>query len=153
LLIVKGHSVSFDLVDGDKIDAPAKNGMMHDPTGRAWRRNSVLVGPYEKLGDEVEGDKYTDDYLGRNWNVRAGDVRLPPKSLGAWTLEGPIERVWYTRHGAKRGGKRFQHGVNGFWIARLFKGKGGARLYRHGAWYRLELSRGAILDGRGFVWP
>lgn len=161
MLIVKAHAVSFDLVDGKKVDAPARNGMMHDPTGRAWKKNSVIVGPYERLREESDGDKYTDDYLGRDYAVRvgdtylnrAGDSKLPPKALSAWMYEGEVEKVWYTRHGLKQGGRRFQHGINGFWIARLFKGKGSARLYKYGAWLRLDLSRGAILDGRGFVYP
>lgn len=153
MLIVKAHSVSFDLTDGTKMDAPARHGMMHDPTGRAWKKNSVLVGPYERLREESDGDKYTRDYLGRTHQVHVGDAKLPPKALGEWTTEGDVERIWYTRTGKKNGGKRFQHGINGFWLARLFKGKGRAVLYKHGAWLRLELPRGAILDSRGFIWP
>lgn len=151
-LIVKGHAVSFDLVNDKKIDAPARNGMIHDPIGRSWNKNSVLVGPYEKLGDEVDADKYERDYLGRSY-VRAGDVRLPPKSLGEWESVGDVEKIYYTRHGERAGGKRFKHKMNEMSLARLFKGKGRAVLYRHGAWYRLELPHGAILHRAGFVWP
>jgi hypothetical protein len=161
MLIVKGHAVSFDLVDGDKVDAPAKYGMMHDPTGRYWKKTSILIGPYERLREESDGDKYTRDYLGRNFDVRvgetylnrAGDMKLPPKALSAWTYEGKVEKIWYTRHGHKQGGTRFQHEINKPSVVRFFKGKGEGRLYRCGAWLRYDLSRGAISDGRGFVWP
>ena len=161
MLIVKGHAVSFDLVDGKKIDAPARNGMMHDPTGRYWKRTSVLVGPYERLSEESDGDKYTRDYLGSGFAVRvgdtylnrAGDSKLPPKALSAWAYEGEVEKIYYTRHGARNGGKRFKHKMNEMSLARLFKGKGHARLYSCGAWYRLDLPRGAILHRAGFVWP
>lgn len=152
-LIVKGRSVSFDLVDGYKIDAPAAWGMIHDPTGRYWKRTSVLVMPFDKLGAEVEGDKHSRDYLGRTHRTRAGDVRLPPRPLGEWKLEGAVSKIWYTRHGAKHGGKRFQHSFNAPSLARLFKGRGKVRLYSRTGAFRLELSRGAMLDARGYVWP
>lgn len=153
MLIVKGRAVSFDLVDGAKIDAPAKYGMMHDPTGRTWKRTSVLIAPFEKLGDETDGDKYSRDYLGHSHLTHAGDVRLPPKELSAWTYEGEVERIWYTRTGKKNGSKRFQHEFNKSGFQRLVRGKGKARLYSRGNVYRLELPRGAHLDSRGYVWP
>lgn len=153
MLIVKGKAVSFDLTDKTKIDAPADHGMMHDPTGRTWKKTSVLVAPFKKLGDETDGDKYSRDYLGHSHLTHAGDVRLPPKELGAWQYEGEVERIWYTRTGKKNGGKRFQHKFNAIGFQRLVRGKGKARLYSRGNIYRLELSRGAQLDSRGFVHP
>lgn len=153
MIIVKGRSVSFDLVDGGKVDAPAAYGMMHDPTGRAWKKNSVLVAPFEKLGDEVDGDKYSRDYLGHTHLTHAGDVKLPPKALSSWTYEGEVERIWYTRTGRKNGGKRFQHAFNKMGLQRLVRGRGKARLYSLRGVYRLELSRGAVLDSRGYVFP
>jgi len=153
MLICKGKAVSFDLADGGKIDAPASCGMMHDPTGRYWKKTSVLVAPFEKLGDEVEGDKYSKDYLGRTHLTRAGDVRLPPRELSAWTYEGECVKVWYTRTGKKYGGRRFQHEFNKAGLQRLVRGRGKARLYSRGSVYRLELPRGAVLDARGIVWP
>ncbi len=152
-LIVKGRSVSFDLVDSTKIDAPAAYGMIHDPTGRQWKRTSVLIAPFQKGGETVEGDRFSKDYLGRSHMIHAGDVRLPPRALSDWTLEGEVKRIWYTRTGAKYGGKRFQHEFGKMSFARLVKGKGRARLYSRGSTYRLELPRGAILDSRGLVWP
>jgi hypothetical protein len=153
MLIVKGRAVSFDLTDGGKIDAPASYGMMHDPAGRYWKSTSLLVAPFEKLGKDVDGDKYSKDYLGASHLTRVGDVRLPPKRLTDWCYEGEVERIWYTRTGRKYGGKRFQHAFNKPSLARLVKGRGRARLYSRNGCYRLELPRGAIADGRGFVWP
>lgn len=150
MLVVKAHTVSFDLVDGDKFDAPARDGMMHDEQGKSWRRNSVLVGPYDR--DAIETDK-TIDYLGSGYLVHAGDTRLPPKPLNQWVYLGEVERIWYTRHGARQGGKRFQHQFNKISIAKLIKGTGRARLYSYNRWYRLELPRNLIADRRGFVFP
>jgi hypothetical protein len=152
-LIVKGKSVSFDLIDGSKVDAPAAWGMIHDPTGRKWKRTSVLVMPFEKLGEETEGDSHSQDYLGRTHLTRVGDVRLPPKSFGDWKLEGEVSEIWYVRTGRKYGGKRFRHRFNAPSLARFFKGKGRVRLYSRSGSYRLELPRGASVDGRGYVWP
>ena len=153
MLICKGRSVSFDLADGSGIDAPAQNALLHDPTGRFWKSTSILVAPFSKGRDEVEGDSYSKDYLGRSHLTRAGDVRLPPKALSLWQYEGEVETIWYTRHGKKYGGKRFRHEFNRPSLARLVKGRGRARLYSLGSAYRLELPRGAIVDGRGLVWP
>lgn len=153
MLIVKGWKVSFDLDDDTGVDAPASWAMLHDPTGRYWKSTSVLVMPFKKLSRETRGDSYSKDYLGGSWDSLLGDVTLPPKPLGAWVYEGEVECIWYSRHGAKYGGRRFRHPFNSPGIARLLKGRGHARLYSRRGAFRLELSRGAILDGRGIVWP
>jgi hypothetical protein len=154
MIIVKGRAVSFDMVDGSEIDAPARNAMLHDPRGRYWKRNSILVAPFKRGGGgEVDGDADSKDYLGRTHLTRVGDVPLPPKELSTWTYEGEVSEIWYTRHGAKYGGKRFRHAFNKSVLGRLVKGTGKARLYSRGSLYRLELPRGAIVDGRGLVWP
>jgi hypothetical protein len=153
LLIVKGKAVSFDMTDGSGIDAPARSAMLHDPRGKFWKKNSILVAPFKKLGQTSDGDSDSKDYLGRTHLTRVGDVPLPPKELSAWTYEGEVSEVWYTRHGAKYGGKRFRHAFNKSLLGRLVKGRGKARLYSRGSLYRLELPRGAIVDGRGFVFP
>ncbi len=153
MLIAKGKAVSFDMANGDEIDAPARSAMLHDPRGRFWKRTSILVAPFKRGSGETGGDADSKDYLGRTHLTRVGDVPLPPKELSAWTYEGECEKIWYTRHGAKHGGTRFHHTFNKSLLGRLVKGRGKARLYSRGSLYRLELPRGAIVDGRGFLWP
>lgn len=152
MIVCKGFAVSFDLVDGSKIDAPTRNAMLHDPRGRYWKRTSILVAPFKRGSGEVDGDSDSRDYLGKNHLTRAGDVTLPPKELSAWTYEGEVKTIWYTRHGSKARG-RFRHHFNESVVGRVLKGHGKARLYSRGRLYRLELPRGAIADGRGIVWP
>ncbi len=152
-MIAKGRSVSFDMINGDEIDAPSSYAMLHDPTGKWWPKTSVLIAPFKRGGKSVDGDDFTKDYLGRTHVTRAGSVSLPPKALSEWKFEGTVEKIWYTRHGAKYGGQRFQHGFNQPGLTRLLKGKGKARLYSRGNVFRLELGRNASLDGRGFLWP
>ena len=153
-LIVKGRTVSFDMTNGDEIDALKSHGMMHDPSGKYWKRTSVLIGAFSKApASPTDGDKYSKDYLGHTHLTHVGDVQLPPRELSSWTYEGEVDRIWYTRTGKKNGGRRFQHQFNKAGLQRLFKGRGKARLYKHGAWYRLELPRNAQLDSRGFVHP
>jgi len=152
-VIAKGFAVSFDLTDGTAIDAPAAYAMLHDPTGRYWKRTSVLVAPFDKRGEEVEPSSAARDYLGRSWKTREGSVALPPKPLSAWRYEGEVECIWYRRHGAKYGGQRFKHRFNEPGLRKLIYGSGRARLYSRGRLYRLELPRGAIADSRGFFWP
>lgn len=153
MIIVKGRTVSFDMVDGSEVDAPSSAAMMHDATGRYWKRTSVLVGRFAKSSETTDGDKYSRDYLGHSHLTHVGDVALPPRDLSSWQYEGEVERIWYTRTGKKNGGRRFQHQFNKAGLQRLVRGRGKARLYKCGAWYRLELPQGAQLDSRGYVWP
>lgn len=152
MLIAKGYAVSFDLADGGSVDAPARAAMLHDPTGKVWKRSSLLVGSFRRLGQPAESSGQSKDYFGRSYSARLGEIVLPPRELGAWTPLGDVETIWYTRPGKKARG-RFRHEFNRAGLARLVKGRGKARLFRHGAFLRLELPRGAIVDGRGLVWP
>lgn len=152
MLVCKGFAVSFDLTDGTQIDAPKRNAMLHDPRGRFWKRTSILIAPFKRGSNEVEGDDDSRDYLGKNHLTRAGDVALPPKELSEWRYLGEVETIWYTRHGSKAKG-RYRHHFNKSVVGRVVKGYGKARLYARGRLYRLELPRGAIADGRGYVWP
>lgn len=152
MLLVKGRAVSFDLTDGAEIDAPTDSSLLHDPTGRYWKKTSCLVMPIRKDGDEDDGDDFTRDYYGKNYQTRVGDVTLPPKRLDAWRYEGDVEEIWYTRPGKKYPG-RYRHQFNGRNLRTLVKGTGRVRLYSRGSIFRLDMPRGAVADGRGFFWP
>lgn len=150
-MICKGFAVSFDLTDGAQIDAPAAYAMLHDPTGRYWKRTSILVAPFDRRDDGGEPTSEVRRYLG--YDDRAGSIAVPPRGLSAWRYEGEVSCIWYRRNGAKHGGKRFRHEFNSPGLQRLVRGRGRARLYSRGRCYRLELPRGAIADDRGIVWP
>jgi len=152
-MICKGFAVSFDLEDGSKIDAPASFALLHDPTGRHWKKTSILIAPFHRDGVDVEPSSAAKAYLGSRHSTKQGDVDLPPRPLSAWDYEGDVEQIWYTRHGSKYGGRRFRHRFNSSGLQRLVRGVGRARLYSHGRLYRLELPRGAAVDDRGFLWP
>ncbi len=152
-LIAKGRSVAFDMKDGSSVRC--SGGMLHDPSGRWWPRNSVLCGPFRVTrkadDDEVSGE--ARHYLGSSHNTKMGSVNTPPKALGEWKYIGEVEEIWYVRTGKKRPGTYFHPFSKPGALATILKGKGKARLYKRGNFCRLDLPRGAILDSRGYVWP
>jgi hypothetical protein len=153
-LIAKGRSCRFEMVDGPAVSVAG--GMLHDPSGRWWPKRSVLCGPFKARERAAADDEFkgpAKDYLGKTHNASIGSVDTPPKSLGEWEYLGEVSRVYYTRTGKKRPG-RYQHPFNKpTALSVLVKGKGKAKLYRHGRFARLDLPPGAILDSRGLVWP
>lgn len=153
-LIDKGGSVALDLKDGRTIRPPGE--MLHDPSGKAWPRSSVLIGPSRGQLRAATRDEFDDDaqsYLGRDHLARASTLETPPKPLGAgWTYVGDVEEIRYTRRGRKQPGA-YYHPFNKMGLTRLIHGKGRVRLYRRGRYHRLELPRNATLDARGFVHP
>lgn len=151
MIIVKGTRVIFDLLGEDRsLHAPARAGLLHDPSGRDWPRCSALVGPYARTAEPLE-DAKAQQYFGRSYQVRAARVTLPPRPIASWRSVGPVERIWYTRGGTKYPGP-FQHKFNKGWIPLVF-GKKRVILYKLGSWCRLEFPDGCTLDDRGFVRP
>jgi len=156
MLIEKGKKVVFVMKDGPQVRPPAKAAMLHDPTGRLWKKNSILVCDYERAIRDATDDErkgWPKDYLGYSYDARVGRVRLPPKALGPWTKVGEVEEIKYVRGGTKRPGG-YHHPFNkGSSFAVFVKGKKAVTLYKYGSCYRLEMPPGAILDARGIVWP
>ena len=153
--IVKGRSCRFEMKDGP--DVTCVGAMIHDPTGRAWPKNSVLCGPFRARVRRATDDEYrgaSRDYLGTTHQAYIGVVDMPPRALGEWDYLGEVDRIFYTRTGKKRPG-RYQHPFfKPTALATLIRGRHGkVRLYRRGRFCRLELPRGAMLDSRGFVYP
>jgi len=151
MLIRKGTRVVFDLEGGRSITAPASYGMMQDPDGQDWPRNSVLVMPYRDTGEPLHGDK-AQRYFGMGHKVTRGEGDLPARPLATWKKLGHVEMIWYTRPGTSHPGP-FKHKVNGDWLRVALRGKKRAILYQKGRLYRLEFPDGAEMDARGFVTP
>jgi hypothetical protein len=59
-LICMGRQVSFDL-GRKKLDAPKRNGMLHDASGKYWSSCSLLIAPFENGDEEADGSA---DYFG-----------------------------------------------------------------------------------------
>jgi hypothetical protein len=152
-LINKGRSCRFIMVEGP--DVSCGGGMMHDPSGRWWPKNSVLCGPFRKLraAQPDEGSSQAKHYLGDSHRAVVGVIDTPPKPLSGWTYLGEVDEIRYTRTGRKRPGRYFHPFSKPGALATIIKGKGKARLYRYGRFCRLDLPHGAILDTRGYVWP
>ena len=142
--IVKGRSTRFEMVEGP--DVTCAGGMIHDPSGRAWPRNSVLCGPFRPRVRAATSEEYrgwAKDYLGSSHRPMVGVVDTPPRALGGWDYMGEVEKIYYTRIGAKRPG-RYVHTFNKpSALATLVRGKGRVRLYRRGRFVRIDLPRGA----------
>lgn len=158
-LVAKGHSCLFELEDGR--DIKTAGGMLHDPTGKAWPKHSVLVGRFRGNLRRAQGSEVSRaarSYLGDDHRVSIGNINTPPKPLAGWQRYGKVERIYYTRTGSKfvtrtDGRRRFQHGFGEWHLVNLFRGRGSATLYRRDRYWRLELPRNAVLDERGFVFP
>jgi hypothetical protein len=148
--ILKGRSCKFDMVQGRAVTC--SGGMIHDPTGKRWPRNSVLCGPVRKLGPaEIDGE--ARDYLGSNHKASVyvtGDV---PRELSRWKYIGEVDQIWYTRTGKRYTGRYYHPFSKPTSIDVMLRGSGKVRLYRLGRYCRLELPRGATLNWRGYVWP
>lgn len=151
-LIQKGRNVEFLMKEGGS--HRCQGSMMHDPSGRYWPRTSVLCGPLSANARRAMKEDITAEarhYLNRD--PRMARVDTPPRSIKGWTYLGEVEEIRYTRTGNRSPGRYFHEFSKGTALATLVKGKGRARLYRLGRWYRLDLPSNAILDTRGFVWP
>lgn len=157
-LLCRGTRVSLKLEDGSSLSF--EGAAMHDATGRAWPKCSVLIGPFPREGarqaTEEEMKGAPRQYLGRTYRGKVSQpFDLPPRGLAAWTKVAVVTHatIFYTRGGTKYPG-RYRHTMNkGRWIIDLVKGEGRATLWRHGRYHRIDLPKGCMLDDRGFVWP
>jgi hypothetical protein len=155
VLILKGQHVVFEL--GRK--RVRVGAMLHDPEGVSWPECSFLCGPYRSGGRDATDDELKGaprDYFGRGYKARVGKIELPLRSLDAWEFVGDVTKIYYTRPGTKAPG-RFVHKINsprGFWqVLHFLKGRGEAKLYKRGKFFRLEFSSGCIADDRGIAYP
>lgn len=157
MILVKGHSVVFDLEPVKpgwperSIECRRSRGMMHDEQGADWPKDSVLVGPYEKTGREVDGGGAGRAYFGSDYRTRAATVVLPERALRGWKKLGIVKTVWYVRTG-KRAPGPFRHAFGKGWDT-FFIGASRPVLYQKGRYYRIELGAGSVVDDRGFVRP
>jgi hypothetical protein len=152
MLICKGSRVRFILKDDREISP--RGALLHDPTGRYWPKDSMLVVSFKRGGrraTDAERKGAPKDYLGRNHEARVGSVELPPRSLSEWQYVGDIKTILYVRPGTKAPGSYYHH-FGGRRLAALFK-SGKAKLYKRGSTYRVELGSGSIADDRGIVYP
>jgi hypothetical protein len=151
-LIKKGRACHFIMKEGRGYHAGGS--MLHDPSGRWWPRNSVLCGPFKRQATKSDVEMTTEGrhYLGKRQAV-AYVIDTPSKALGGWQYLGEIEEIRYTRTGRKKPGRYYHVYNKPGALFTMLKGKGKARLYRLGRYYRVELPRSAVLDARGFVYP
>jgi hypothetical protein len=157
LLIRKGTRVIVDLTNGRTVVCPRSWGMLHDPDGEDWPKDSVLIIPYRITGEPIDYSP-ARHYFGSGYDVERGEPTgaLPPKDLRAWTRIGNVGRkdkpsLWYTRPGTSHPGP-FKHKLNSGWMPWLF-GKKRAILYRRPRAYLIDFPDGLIADARGFVHP
>jgi len=152
MIICKGSHVHFIMMDGNKISA--RGSMLHDPSGRYWPKNSMLVTTFQR-GSRKATDKEREgapkEYLGRTHEAHVGSVELPPKALSEWDYVGEIKTILYVRPGRKAPGRYYHHfgqrRIEAFWR------KGHAHLYKRGGAYRFQMGRKSIADDRGIVTP
>jgi len=152
MLICKGTNVRFVMEDGRKI--ATRGAMLHDPSGRYWSKNSLLIASFPRggrLATDAEKQGTPREYLGRLHPARVSRVTLPPKPMSEWKPLGQIRTILYARPGTKAPGKYFHH-FGGRRIQAFFK-SGKAFLYKRGSAYRVEADDKTIYDDRGLVYP
>lgn len=158
MLIKKGDQAYFIFEDGEhKINAPRGAAMIHDPSGRAWGKCSLLFMRFRHGGRNVTPAEYAGaprEYLGREYERRArvAPIELPPRGLAGWETLGRIKQIYYNRIGTRAPGK-FQHPFGERSAQMLFRKGSLPTLYRGYQSMRLELHGGCIVDDRGIVWP
>lgn len=152
MIEVKGTHVVLELDTGRSLRIPGRYGLMHDPSGRAWPRCEVLIGPF--MRERRPAAKVPDTaraYFGRKATVLEGSVVLPARR--GWTDVGTMKggRIYYWRGGTKHPGP-FKHRFNKDWSS-IVLGKRSVVVRRQGRFLSIALGTGCVLDDRGFVIP
>jgi hypothetical protein len=153
VLVCKGKRVRFVMKGGRSVRA--RGSMLHDPSGRAWGRCSVLVAsftPGTRRATDAELRGEPRDYFGKSYSALVGRIALPPKALSEWKRVGEVERIYYWRTGTRAPGP-FQHPFGKRRAEFLFVAGKLPVLYHRGGAYRLELGNMCAIDDRGLVYP
>ena len=151
MLVCVGDTVGFTLARGRKrrVDAPRDAMLLFDDDGKAWPECSLLIADLALHDTRDATDEETKglprQWLGKHYEAERSTVNLPPKSLDAWTLVGPLARIWYFRSG-DYAPRFFKHAFNKPTGLRrlvfLVKGKREVLLYERRGMYRVELGNG-----------
>ena len=151
MLIAKGYTVSFKLVEGGTVKAPASYALLHDPEGKEFPKCAGFTSPFVKQGRAVNNRE------AKSYFEKFGDTRsLPiggqlgidvPNPLSKWKRIGEIEKINYTR---KCPGRSCSH--PGRYYHPFEQGKFPV-LYRWGRHLRMEMGRGCEWNWRGVVYP
>lgn len=137
LLIARGDRASFVLVGGRRIATPQGSFILHDPTGAAWPRESVLVMVIGKSGQPLaRADAHVRRHFGHVLPKR-GDVDTPPRSFRGWEEIGEVARVEYHFRGQHYAPEGHAHPFGQAGPLAWF-GKKRPVLYRRGEAMRLE---------------
>lgn len=157
MLIAKGYNVSFKMGSG-RVSAPKRYAMLHDPEGRTWPANSVLVAPFSKDGLEIDDD-FAESYFGDP--PMGGSIVLPPRVMREWSEVGAVEKIEYSRVRPYNMPTKYEGDYYHFFdgsegalsVLSLFFKAPTPTLYRRRRALRLELPQWASLNERGFIWP
>jgi hypothetical protein len=156
-MLCLGDRVVFILKkDDEEIERPKKHALLHDPWGKAWPKNVLLIGPFAP-GPRVPERDVPDEvrrFLGRGAVIHRGSTATEtlPKHLGAWEKVGVLADVCYMRYGTREPGPH-DHKFERMGLMRLFYGRRSAVLYELGAWRRIQLPPNARIDERGILYP
>lgn len=146
MILIKGHSVSFEMADGQWIKVPKTHGIIHDPDGHQLPKCVVYVGPYTTnknrfgKGQERHLTKDAEQYFGPDYVGTGAWVDVP---VGPWSPKGESVQIRYYRTGTKYRGKYFH----------MFETRTTTVIASCKRFYRIELPGGCIVNWRGFVYP
>jgi hypothetical protein len=145
---VLGDRVEIDLSAGGSCKPPASHGLIHDPTGRGWPKNSLLIGPFTKTGRMIE-DPSDDlqEWFGSEYETKEGDIHFPPRE--GWTDKERTHAIWYTRSGgAPYGRQPFVHHIKKRSFP-FFGKKIAVWVSSRGDWLRVDFPQGLKVSWRG----
>jgi hypothetical protein len=160
-LLCLGRETLIVLVDARELEPPKTYGLLFDPSGKNWPRCSLLIAPYEEGTREVSPPRgLARDYFGDDAKIYRGEVKLPPRKLGAWQPLGEVDALYYDRTGtAHRGYFRHRFYAPRGLYRLLFLVKAKKRdehpviVYEYGEALRIDMPAGCIVDDRGIVMP
>lgn len=129
--------------DGARVVLPPKFGIIHDPEGVDLPKCNVYLGPYEISRKQATLTKAAAAYFGHSYRGRVARVDVPK---GPWNVVGSARVIFYERPGRYQG--RYFHP---FYKKAAFPKP--LLLRKCGAFFKLDLPDGCVVNDRGFVFP
>lgn len=151
-----GYAVSFKTPEGREFGV--RGSMLHDPSGDAWPKCSLLIAPFARGGggraDPRSVPKFARRWFGKDYEPSEGTIPLPPRELDPWGQGVVVEWIGYTRTVTD---EELQHpfGRMGGILSRIIPLRfAGAlpTLYRRSGMARLEM-KGCSITPAGIVAP
>lgn len=127
MLVARGRAVSLVMQSGRIVTAPARAEILHDPDGRDWPEDAVLIAPFKHTGaPETRPSSAAKDHF-KDQTILRGRIALPGRNMRLWREVGQVASIRYDFRGPHYAPEGHEHEF-----------KRMPTLYRFGAFLRLE---------------